>query len=70
MLHQAPRLHLAQHGRHRGVGQFRLRAQRLVDLLQERKKELEKQIQAENKPAEAKPAEVPAEKPAEANPAK
>jgi hypothetical protein len=39
-------------------------AQRIVDLLQDRKQELEKQIQsekAEAKPAEPAPAELPAE---------
>jgi hypothetical protein len=40
-------------------------AQRIVDLLQEQKKELERQVEAEKKPAE-KPAAAPAEKPAAA----
>jgi hypothetical protein len=40
-------------------------AQRIVDLLQDQKKELERQAEAEKKPAN-KPAEAPAEKPAAA----
>jgi hypothetical protein len=51
----------------KGQGATNPSAQRIVELLQERKKELERQAAAETKPAE-KPAEAPAEKPAAAPP--